>query len=111
MSVILKYEVKSSKLFLKNSRNHRMSFHLSNRLDRTLSESPSYLTAHNLPSFVISSKVILYFSANVIIKIDNTTNRLYYFSYECNYLTYIVSFISIESDLQIMFYCFLFFHI
>src|SRR5574344_1648748 len=76
MSVILKYEVKSSKLFLKNSRNHRMSFHLSNRLDRTLSESPSYLTAHNLPSLV--NEFGLYYDAD--------TTSAYYNEYPiCGY--------------------------
>ena len=45
---------------LKKERRYKTSVHWSNTVDNALSDSPSYLTAHRLPSDVILSNVILF---------------------------------------------------
>ena len=45
---------------LKKERRYKTSVHWSNAVDKALSDSPSYLTAHRLPSDVILSNVILF---------------------------------------------------
>ena len=44
----------------KKERRYKTSVHWSNTVDKALSDSPSYLTAHRLPSDVILSNVILF---------------------------------------------------
>lgn len=50
----------SFQLSLKDDRKYITSVHWSNTVNKALSASPSYLTAHRLPSGVILSNVILF---------------------------------------------------